>query len=159
MLPDFFWAIRAIYAKIVWKIAGKSPSLQGKNREGMTRTSEDILEKYRDVLKKILTQCAERRDGRLPMGRLFIEGYKMGLSDASDKDMQMPDESKIWHYIEMEGYPPEEERCLWLVECDGYYDIEEGCYENSRVRLDYYSRSYRRVVAWHRLPELPEYKK
>ena len=118
-----------------------------------------MLKKYRDVLKGVLIECAERCDGRLPLGQLFVEGYKMGLSDASDNEMQMPDESKIWHYIEMEGYPPEEERCLWLVECDGYYDTSEGCYENSRVRLEYYSRSYRRVVAWHRLPELPEYKK
>ena len=125
----------------------------------MTRTSEDILEKYRYVLKKILKECAERCDEQLPLGQLFVEGYKMGLSDASDNEMQMPDESKIWHYIEMEGYPPEEERCLWLVECDGYYDIIEGCYENSRVSLEYYSKSYRRVVAWHILPELPEYNK
>ena len=124
-----------------------------------TRTSEYIFKKYKDALKQILTQCAERCEEQLPLGRLFIEGYKIGLSDASDNETQMPDESKIWHYIEMEGYPPEEERCLWLVECDGYYDIREGCYENSRVRLEYYSSSYRRVVAWHRLPELPEYKK
>ena len=125
----------------------------------MTRTNEDILKEYRNVLKDILIECAERCDEQLPFGRLFVEGYKMGLSDASDKEIQMPDESKIWHYIEMEGYPPEEERCLWLVECDGYYDTSEGCYENSRVRLEYYSSSYRRVLAWHRLPELPEYKK
>ena len=125
----------------------------------MIRTNEEILKKYRDVYKSILTECAERCCEQLPLGRLFIEGYKMGLSDASDNETQMPDESKIWHYIEMEGYPPEDERCLWLVECDGYYDTREGCYENSRVRLEYYSSSYRRVVAWHRLPELPEYKK
>ena len=125
----------------------------------MTRTSEELLKKYRDVYKSILTECAERCCEQLPLGRLFIEGYKMGLSDASDNETQMPDESKIWDYIEVEGYPPEDERCLWLVECDGYYDTREGCYENSRVRLKYYSSSYRRVVAWHRLPELPEYKK
>ena len=133
--------------------------MQCKNIEVMIRNSGDMLKKYRDVLKGVLIECAERCDEQLPLGQLFVEGYKMGLSDASDKEMQMPDESKIWHYIEMEGYPPEEERCLWLVECDGYYDTEEGCYENSRVRLEYYSRSYRRVVAWHRLPELPEYKR
>ena len=125
----------------------------------MTRTDEDILKKYRDVLKGILKECAERCDEQLPFGRLFVEGYKIGFSDASDNEMQIPDESKIWHYIEMEGYPPEEERCLWLVECDGYYDTEEGCYENSRVELSYYSKSFRRVVAWHRLPEVPDYKK
>lgn len=141
-------------------ITGKLPSLQGqKNREGMVRTNEEILKKYRDVYKSILTESAERYYEQLPLGRLFVEGYKMGLSDASDNETQMPDESKIWHYIEMEGYPPEEERCLWLVECDGYYDIIEGCYENSRVSLEYYSKSYRRVLAWHILPEIPEYKK
>lgn len=123
------------------------------------RTSEYIFKKYKDALKQMLTQCAERCDEQLSFGRLFVEGYKMGLSDASDNEMQMPDESKIWHYIEMEGYPPEDERCLWLVECDGYYDTREGCYENSRVRLEYYSSSYRRVLAWHRLPEVPDYKK
>ena len=125
----------------------------------MIRTDEDILKKYRDVLKGILKECAERCDEQLPFGRLFVEGYKIGFSDASDNEMQIPDESKIWHYIEMEGYPPEEERCLWLVECDGYYDTREGCYENSRVRLEYYSSSYRRVIAWHRLPEVPEFKR
>lgn len=125
----------------------------------MIRNSGDMLKKYRDVLKGVLIECAERCDEQLPFGRLFVEGYKMGLSDASNKEIQMPDESKIWHYIEMEGYPPEEERCLWLVECDGYYDTSEGCYENSRVRLEYYCKSYRRVVAWHRLPEVPEFKR
>ena len=78
----------------------------------MIRTNEEILKKYRDVYKSILTESAERYYEQLPLGRLFVEGYKMGLSDASDNEMQMPDESKIWHYIEMEGYPPEEERCL-----------------------------------------------
>ena len=125
----------------------------------MIRTNEEIFNKYRDVLKRMLAESADLCLEQLPLGRLFIEGYKMGLSDASDNETQMPDESKIWHYIEMEGYPPEEERCLWLVECDGYYDTREGCYENSRVRLEYYSSSYRRVVAWHRLPEVPEYKR
>ena len=70
----------------------------------MIRTSEDILNKYRDVYKSILTESAERCEEQLPLGQLFVEGYKMGLSDASDKDMQMPDESKIWHYIEI-SYP------------------------------------------------------
>ena len=140
-------------------ITGKSPSLQGKNIDEMTRTSEDIFKRDSDVLKRMLAESADLCLEKLPLDRLFIEGYNMGLSDASDNESQMPDESKIWHYIEMEGYPPEEERCLWLVECDGYYDIIEGCYENSRVSLEYYSKSYRRVLAWHIMPEVPEYKK
>lgn len=125
----------------------------------MARTSEDIFKRDSDVLKEMLAERDDLCLEKLPLDRLLIEGYNMGLSDASDKKMQMPDESKIWHYIEAEGYPPEEERCLWLVECDDYYDRVEGDYENSRVRLEYYSSSYRRVVAWHRLPEVPEYKK
>ena len=125
----------------------------------MTRTNEDIFKRDSDVLKRMLAECVDLYIEKLPLDRLFIEGYKIGLNDASDNETQMPDESKTWHYIETEGYPPEEERCLWLVECDSYYDRIEGCYENSRVRLEYYSSSYRRVVAWHRLPEVPEYKK
>lgn len=125
----------------------------------MARTNEDIFKRDSDLLKRMLAECVDLYIEKLPLDRLSIEGSKMGLSDAGNKEMQMPDESKIWHYIEMEGYPPEEERCLWLVECDGYYDIIEGCYENSRVSLEYYSKSYRRVLAWHILPEIPEYKK
>ena len=140
-------------------ITGKSPSLQGKNRDEMTRTNEDIFKRDSDVLKRMLAESADLCLEKLPLDRLFIEGYNMGLSDASDKEILMPDESEIWHYIEAEGFPPEEERCLWLVECDGYYDRVEGSYENSLVRLSYYNSSYRRVVAWHRLPEMPEYKR
>ena len=51
----------------------------------MIRTNEEILKKYRDVYKSILTESAERYYEKLPLGRLFVEGYKMGLSDASDK--------------------------------------------------------------------------
>lgn len=58
-------------------ITGKSPSLQGKNRKGMVRTSEYIFKKYKDALKQMLTQFAERCDGRLPLGQLFVEGYKI----------------------------------------------------------------------------------
>ena len=43
----------------------------------MIRTSEEILNKYRDVYKSILTECAERYYEKLPLGRLFVEGYKI----------------------------------------------------------------------------------
>ena len=61
----------------------------------MARTSEDIFKRDSDMLKRMLAESADLCLEKLPLDRLFIEGYNMSLNDASDKEIQMPDESEI----------------------------------------------------------------
>lgn len=121
-------------------------------------TGEKLLETYHSLIKEILQKSIDKGNGSLPFADLFTSGYRLGLKEASNGKVEMPDESQIWHYIEAEGYPPEEEQCLWLIECDRYYDTSDGYYRNGKIDLSWHNPSTVRIVAWHRLPDLPNWK-
>lgn len=57
-----------------------------------TRTSEYIFKKYKDALKQMLTQCAERCEEQLPLGQLFVEGYKIRSTGWVSQNWSMAQE-------------------------------------------------------------------
>lgn len=119
----------------------------------MIKNSTELIAQAKECVRRELERCIER--GKQPsFYEVFYEGYATGFNDAKDNPDLKPDK---WHYIELEGLPPEEEKCYILYQCDGYKDTTYGHYERGRWFLNYQPSSFEKVLAWHLLPEIPGY--
>lgn len=114
-------------------------------------TTTELIKQAKQALSKMLERCIAK--GEQPSYlTMYYEGYAQGSNQVPIKDE--------WHWIDLEGLPSEDGKYWVLCEYDGYYEAQEGgWYEVGEKELEPndHWHSFKRVVAWYKLPEAPEY--
>lgn len=123
------------------------------------KNSTELIVAARKAIDKMLRRCLERLEQPSYL-EMFYEGYAECYNDLNGKPIDGNCDYNQWHYIDAEGLPEEDERCIVLLQCDGYKEWELGRWnrgKNGEVRWELdWEPPMAQVIAWHKIPEIPE---
>ena len=117
------------------------------------KNSTELIAAAREAARQELQQCLDK-EMNPSLTRVWLNGWSQGVADAKDLDSKPEPE---WHYIDIDGLPPIDEKVWVLIKYDKYHDCMTGyCDEIGAWYIDWEPRSHWNVIAWHRLPDIPK---
>lgn len=118
-------------------------------------SSAVLIEKTNECLRDHLSRCIEK--GVQPSFKeMFFSGFLYGIGVA--KGIDSDDVFRSLDWIGVDVRLPENDDAVWcLCEHDGWYECIRGWYDDGKWNLSETYGSFRKVVAWHRLPDIPEF--